>query len=162
MMPVCEQRLLDRDVFGRKDGLQRCEPGGFRVAGVDEEAGGAGADDVGVCTLERELWVNVSERHVRGREISCTLLGLPPKMRITRGLSFSMGGRSASGSTIVEYLCFCRRVREEVKARNRHGRRMFAWWLTRGRSESPPCSAAEASCLIDKDHVCLSIRRTVG
>lgn len=55
MMPVCEQRLLDRDVFGRKDGFQRCEPGGFRVAGVDEKAGGAGADDVSVCTLEREL-----------------------------------------------------------------------------------------------------------
>ena len=61
VVPVGEEGVGEGDVVGGEDGGEGGEPGGFAFAGVDEEAGGAGADDVGVGALEGELGLPMSE-----------------------------------------------------------------------------------------------------
>lgn len=50
VVPVGEERAVDGYVFGGEDGFKGGEPFGAAFAGVDEDAAGAGADDVSVCS----------------------------------------------------------------------------------------------------------------
>jgi hypothetical protein len=54
-VPVREQDGGERGVFGGQSAFEEREPVGDALAGVDEDALRAGADDVGVGALEGEL-----------------------------------------------------------------------------------------------------------
>lgn len=54
-VPVSEEYVGEADVKGREDGRNQVGPLGLALAGVDEEALGAGTYDVGIGTLKCEL-----------------------------------------------------------------------------------------------------------
>ena len=69
---VREQDGADAEVLGGEEGGQRVDPDGEALPCVDEEAGGAVSDEVGVCAW----WGSVSCVRARGGRVgTCTLEG---------------------------------------------------------------------------------------
>lgn len=90
IVPVRDQRGFNGDFFIGEGGGERADPVRVAFGGIDEDARGAGADEVGVGALEVELGEVSCGCVVRGGGV--TRLGFPPRTRHTRGPSLVKGG----------------------------------------------------------------------